>query len=276
MRPVAVATTLALALVLAACGSSSSQAPKPQTKLFIEIENFGKQVQVTVPEKVEAGVVDASFVNRTDGEHSAQLVKFDGDRAPADVLRIANAWGQGGKPLPGWLHPAGGFGVLKAGETNEGQFRLEPGKYLAIDLESEGRPVYSQFNVQGKPGDKQPPPGNASIKAAEYSFTATGLKSGPNEVLFDNTGEEPHMLAAAPLRKGATLADVRRFAKKEKGKSPLDDSKAVDLAVLDGGQRQTIRLDLQHGKYALLCFVPDRKGGPPHVAKGMISEAEVR
>ncbi len=30
------------------------------------------------------------------------------------------------------------------------------------------------------------------------------------------------------------------------------------------------------GKYAALCFIPDRQGGPPHVAKGMVSELTVK
>ena len=34
--------------------------------------------------------------------------------------------------------------------------------------------------------------------------------------------------------------------------------------------------DLKPGKYALLCFISDRQGGPPHIAKGMITEATVR
>ena len=36
-----------------------------------------------------------------------------------------------------------------------------------------------------------------------------------------------------------------------------------------------VNLDLKKGKYALVCFIPDRQGGPPHVAKGMVSEATV-
>jgi hypothetical protein len=28
--------------------------------------------------------------------------------------------------------------------------------------------------------------------------------------------------------------------------------------------------------YALLCFASDRKGGPPHVVKGMLAETRVR
>jgi hypothetical protein len=33
---------------------------------------------------------------------------------------------------------------------------------------------------------------------------------------------------------------------------------------------------LSKGKYALVCFIQDRKGGPPHAAKGMITEADIQ
>jgi hypothetical protein len=45
---------------------------------------------------------------------------------------------------------------------------------------------------------------------------------------------------------------------------------------LDGGEEQLTEVDLKPGNYALMCFIPDRAGGPPHVAKGMISGATVR
>jgi hypothetical protein len=192
------------------------------------------------------------------------------------VLRAANAWGEGGKPLPPWIRLAGGFGTVKGGETATGAIRLLPGSYLVVDLESHGKPAYAPFNVTGDP-DKAPlPPAQGTIKAAEYSFAASGLKAGVHRVLFDNTGNQPHMLAAAPLNKGATLADVKRFVRNEKGKPPADEKHAINLAVIDGHASQTVTVNLKPGKYALLCFVPDRKGGPPHVAKGMISEATVR
>ncbi len=34
-------------------------------------------------------------------------------------------------------------------------------------------------------------------------------------------------------------------------------------------------LELKKGKYALICFIQDRKGGAPHIAKGMINELVV-
>jgi hypothetical protein len=50
----------------------------------------------------------------------------------------------------------------------------------------------------------------------------------------------------------------------------------VSTPVLEGGAKQLITLELESGKYALLCFVPDRAGGKPHAFLGMVSEVEVR
>jgi hypothetical protein len=58
---------------------------------------------------------------------------------------------------------------------------------------------------------------------------------------------------------------------------PLDFEHTSNTARIEGGTKQITELDLDKpGKYALLCFVSDRRGGPPHVAQGMIAEATVR
>ena len=57
---------------------------------------------------------------------------------------------------------------------------------------------------------------------------------------------------------------------------PLDFAHVAYTARIDGGSKQITELDLDKpGKYALLCFVSDRKGGPPHVAQGMVAEITV-
>ena len=132
-------------------------------------------------------------------------------------------------------------------------------------------------------GGGAPPSAPASIRASEYAFATAGLKAGRNRVTFENTGKEPHHAVIAPLRPGKTLADVRKFAREEgdedresSGPPPLDFEKTQATTVFDGGMKQVTELDLEPGKYALLCFITDRKGGPPHVAKGMVAEATVR
>ena len=60
---------------------------------------------------------------------------------------------------------------------------------------------------------------------------------------------------------------------------PTPQKRAVRLAwsttVIDSGQKQVVTMNLKSGKYALVCFIQDRAGGPPHFNKGMISEATV-
>ena len=45
--------------------------------------------------------------------------------------------------------------------------------------------------------------------------------------------------------------------------------------MLDAGVSQTLDFKGEPGKYAFFCFMADKKGGPPHVAKGMVSEVVV-
>ena len=58
---------------------------------------------------------------------------------------------------------------------------------------------------------------------------------------------------------------------------PLDFENTPYTARIAGGTKQITELALDKpGRYALLCFVSDRKGAPPHVAQGMITEITVR
>jgi hypothetical protein len=50
----------------------------------------------------------------------------------------------------------------------------------------------------------------------------------------------------------------------------------VGTSAIDGGSSENAELQLKRGKYALLCSVADRDGGPPHIAQGTLGEAEVR
>jgi hypothetical protein len=68
---------------------------------------------------------------------------------------------------------------------------------------------------------------------------------------------------------------VRKFFKTEKGKPPVNFQQIQGTSVIDGGTTENVELELKSGKYALVCFISDRAGGPPHAAKGMISEATV-
>ncbi len=116
----------------------------------------------------------------------------------------------------------------------------------------------------------------ARVDAYEYGFKAIGLTHAATRIEIQNTGKQPHVLDAAPLKPGKTIADVKSYLKSQKGPSPVDDKAGVSTPVIDSGQRIQTSLKLRAGRYVLLCFVPDRKGGPPHAFKGMVAVAQVK
>ena len=61
----------------------------------------------------------------------------------------------------------------------------------------------------------------------------------------------------------------------EKGTPPFSEEDGLESAVMDGGVSQLIDVELKPGRYAFFCFIADKAGGPPHVAKGMVSEVTV-
>ena len=56
----------------------------------------------------------------------------------------------------------------------------------------------------------------------------------------------------------------------------MDFEGGVGTIVLNGGQKQVVDITLKKGSYAVLCFMNDKAGGPPHFAKGMLQEVTVK
>ena len=238
----------------------------------MSLKGEGKSAVVSAPESVEAGVVSVSFKNSTKKGAGLQFVRIVGDHTPAEVIKTGNSWGEKGTPLPKWIELKGGVPNAPPGTSETSTQTLEAGKYLALQLDGN---QYAEFEVTGDAKGQVKAPA-ATIDATEYSFKTTGLKAGKNKVLFDNKGGQPHFVVGLPINQGKTIDDVKTFLKQEKGQPPFSEAGGFDSPISDGGAKQILTLDLKKGNYALVCFIPDRQGGPPHVAKGMISQAEVR
>jgi len=291
MTTVSLRAILAAALVLTitGCGDDDdkSSSSKPQA-LVVEVTEQGPdKFGLSAPESVEAGLVEISLKTPSGKptSHDAQFVRVEGNHTIDEVLEFISQ--EEGAPIPDWLFAAGGVGQTKAGATGSTTQNLTPGKYFILDTsEPMGEDVESyaeggataELEVTGEAGTAELPKADGKITAKEYTFTTSGLKAGANQVEFDNAGQDLHHVIAFPYQKGTTLADVKKAFMQEgepSGPPPLDFENITGTAALEGGQKQVTQLDLKRGKYALVCFVSDRKGGPPHVAKGMIAEANV-
>lgn len=278
----ALALIVAASVGLTACGNDvgDKQAAAP-TRFAVTATEAGKQLRLAVPKSVAAGLVTVKLSNRGKAFHEAQLIRIDQGHTPQDALKVIAAEGA---PAPSWIHPAGGTGPAPPGGERSATQWLRRGNYIVYDapFQNEGRGLkfgVASFKVEGEADyGAELPTTAAKIEAYEYGFRVSGLTAGKNTIEFSNTGREPHHVIAVPYGPGATLAEIRKAFRGEGGaEPPLDYEKTSYTARIAGGAKQITELALDKpGKYALLCFVSDRKGGPPHVAQGMIAEITVR
>jgi hypothetical protein len=287
-----VASTVAAMALLASCGDGGGEADDDQaagpSAVSLSVSGSDGSYELTAPARIEAGLVEISLRVDTPEteEHEAQLVRVDGDHTLAEALKVLSS-DHTGAPTPSWLFAAGGVGSTKGGGTATVTQVLQPGTYYVIDVgEGEGDNVPSfaeqgataTIEVTGAAGDAELPAADATVTAEDYGFTTEGLVAGVNRIRFDNTGKERHHILAVPYAEGATLADVKAFATGDAptdGPPPVDFARTVATAVLEGGDSQVAELNLAPGKYAFVCFISDRAGGPPHAALDMITEVEI-
>jgi hypothetical protein len=264
----------AVCLALPACGDDDDGGGSERQAFVVEATDDG----VTAPRSVRPGAIELRFRNTGKREHGAQLIALGEGHDAAEALEAGQAWGEKGRPLPGWLRFVGGVGATRAGGTGIAVVDLPPGEYAVLDIEGEGPRPYAEFTAEGAEGAALADV-PARVEALEYSFEAESLEDGSQRVLFENVGDEPHHLIGAPLRPGKTAADVERFLKQERtghaGPPPIVEGKGFDTAIISGGTSTVVDIRLERGKYAFLCFVPDRKGGPPHAFRGMATVASV-
>lgn len=283
---------VALAAGAAGCGGddentsgTTSGAPAETTaagtapsRLALTLSGTRKKATMTGPATVSGGLVEITFTSEVKGASGAQLIRFDGERSPEEIEAAGVAWGENGKALPDWMFLEGGVDSQGPEPATSVQV-LEPGRYAAVDTDSNQKPSPAHaFEVTAGEGGELPPT-DARIEMKEYAFAAEGLKAGGQKVLVENTGSQPHFIVGAPLAQGATVEDAKTFLESEgkgaEGPPPIDFERSFSTSIMDGGGAQVVDLDLAKGRYVLVCFVPDRAGGAPHVAKGMVSEVTV-
>jgi hypothetical protein len=270
----AAATVVAMAAIgLAACGGDGDDAQ--------ELTFNASDKAITGPTSAETGTAEITLANDGEKEADLQLIRVDGEHPAAEVIRVLGG-AMEGKALPDWFFAGGGVSLVQPGESQTVTQVLEPGTYYAFNTATDAPPdpeSVPAVEVTGDPSDDELSDTDATVRTIDYGFETEGeLQVGENEITFENAGAQPHHVIAQPIAEGKTIEDVRAFLRDEQGQPPLEESGVAETAVLDGQESQVVTLDLkQPGKYAMLCFISDRQGGPPHsIGEGMLGEVEVK
>lgn len=242
-------------------------------RLTITVSDSGPgRFRYSAPPTVRGGLVEIRLRNDGEAPHRAQLWRIAGNHSVRQALRIRY-------PQPDWLRTAGGVGLIQPKATGRTLQLLRPGlHYVAGTLGQPGKVATIRVTAAPLRTGQRLPRAPARVDAREFTFEVSGLRRGLNTVEFRNPGGEQHHAFFAPMTDGAELADVRRFFAEQTsiGPPPVDGEGTRETVVLEGGERQVTQLDLDPGRYAVICFVRGRRGGPPHIERGMINELTVR
>jgi hypothetical protein len=280
--PVA-AAACALALLFGGCGGGSDQ----PTKVAIKVTENGRgDYSLSVPSQIEGGAVELTLDNGGNrAPHAAQVIRLGSGHTFREALPIID--GDKPVPIPGWINAYGGVGPVQPGHSGSATVRLDEGHYVIQDDAENGAksPPHAEFDVRGT-NDAELPETDPTVTAAttgsqdpahEYEWKSEGLEAGGNEITFDSQGDEAlHILVAAPIRGNATIEQVARELDSNAPPRSLAFPDATQTEVLDGGKREVTTLELRSGRYAFICFLPDRDApDEPHYKTGLLKEVTI-
>ena len=279
----ATAAVAAGTLAIAGCGGGGSDEPG---KVAVKVTEGGNGAgSIQIPAKIEGGAVDLTLDNSASkAPHDAQLIRLADGHTYEEAAPIIT--GNRPQEIPDWIQAYGGVGATNPGETGTATVKLDEGHYVAVD-DVKGGPQqpHAEFDVSGDNGADLPD-ADATVTAAttdsddpahEYEWKDEGLKAGENTITFDSEGDEAlHILVAAPIQGNATIEDVAKDLDSNGPPRSVDITKAVQTSIIDGGKQEVAKLNLQAGRYAFICFLPDRdEPDKPHYKEGLLKEVTV-
>ena len=114
-----------------------------------------------------------------------------------------------------------------------------------------------------------------TVTTTDYAFQAPDtIAAGRTTIRLVNKGPDFHHVWLIKLEQGKTLKDLMEATKNH---GPLPKW-AVDVGgpntPMPGGETSAT-LDLEAGKYVMVCVIPAMKDGQPHFMKGMVKEVTV-
>jgi uncharacterized cupredoxin-like copper-binding protein len=116
----------------------------------------------------------------------------------------------------------------------------------------------------------------ADLGLVEFAFNLTTLSFPVGDVTFQasNDGEQPHEMIVAKMPEDVTLEEALQAEDVE----ALGVEDIAFFAPINPGAEATWTVtDLEPGRYAYVCFIPDEDDleGTPHALKGMAGEFTV-
>ena len=278
-----VASAAVVALVATSCGNGSED-DAAQVTIVAEDYRFTQ-----APAEVEAGLLDITFENTGQANHELALVEI-GD-TPIDQVGEDFAPALELEAFPDYARNLAIPLFAERGETLQTSMLIAEGNYALIctltdaapEGDTEGSPHYElgmiqPLSVTAGEDDATLPESESSVTARDYTFDVD-VSAGRQTVNFINEGpDELHHAVFLPFNEGVDEAaaeaalDAYLTSASEGERSPpppeldLEGSENVsNFGLFSTGLGATYDAEFESGRtYAVICFIQDRSGGPPH------------
>jgi hypothetical protein len=214
------------------------------------------------------------LINRGKALHHAWLVRLEGGKTLQDFLQS--------RSFEPWMVHVGGPAAAPGAEATA-TLLLAPGSYgivcLIPDINARTHAVLGMARALKVVGPAPSagtalPPADDSVRLTNYAFLfSRPLMAGHHRLLFRNDSDQPHEAVFVRLAPGKTPMDFVEWSEKPMGSPP--GTMVGGITGLSPGREAEAELDLDAGRYALICFVPDATDGKPHFMHGMITELTV-
>lgn len=254
---------------------AAGQAAERETAAAATAVSISGTRMITMASAVQPGVNEFTVTSakRSGFQIISLAAGYTVDQAESDVKKGLDAGKIG--PLKRFEANVTLVGGVGSAPDQDGHFwvDLDPGSYIALDtLGRTNAAKWFAFTAVGADTGAVMPDGAGvkAVKSAKWS-KKPGAIPHKGTLTFKNRASQNHFVILVKMRKGATLAQVKRFLMTEEGPPPVDFRFALDSAVISGGETVAFDYKLPKGTYAMLCFWPDASmGGMPHALMGMV------
>ena len=265
--------SLALALVLSAC--QGAQAARDEVVFSAHNNNFSG------PDSISAGWTQLRLENEGPDFYHIQLVRLSAGKSVQDLVSALRE-----NPVrPDWAELYGGPNPAVPGQASTAAVRLDPGNYAVVDtVPDKSGTSHVNYGMAKAltvlPADEKAgmePQADVTLDMSDFTYElSSSLTAGKHTIRVNNKGRQPHEVFLARLAPGKGVEDLLASLAPDAPPEAIDWQALGGVSAIEAGTHAYFSAELEPGRYALVCFAPERSSGLPHFMMGMAQEITVR